>query len=106
MKTLTTLSVAAVLAMGMSVAGAQTTMKKPTATGTSHYTVIGKNRFCSKTPSGTRLNCKFATMAACERVAKPKKGFNAARNTCVSNPRLAAGGKMNSSTTGSGTGMK
>lgn len=96
MKTLTALSIAAALAMGMgmSAASAQSSMtKKPTVTGSSQY--------CSKSHMGT-LNCKFTSMASCEKAVGPLKGQSVGRTTCVRNPRLAASGKMNSSTTGAG----
>ena len=83
MKTFTALAAIAALAVGISVASAQTTMKKDnnlTATGSA---------FCNKSKTTGASDCSFATLADCEKVAKPIAG------TCIPNPK---GG-----TTGSGS---
>ena len=58
----------------------------------SGYSVKGRSTYCSKTATGKALNCKYTTMAACEKVSKP------GGKVCMRNPRM--------STTGAGTGMK
>ncbi len=93
MKTLTTLTVAAALAAGMSVAGAQTSMQKPSSMDThnstmskSAYTVKGTRAYCTKTATGSSLNCQYASMAACEKVAKP------GTKICMRNPHTGTTG--------------
>ncbi|HZD92007.1 MAG TPA: hypothetical protein VE224_18045 [Pseudolabrys sp.] len=83
MKTLTALTVAAALAAGMSVAGAATPMQK-----TGGYNVTGHSAFCTKTRTGKELNCKFASRASCEKIAKP------GNKTCMANPKMATGSGM------------
>ncbi len=54
----------------------------------------GRSKFCmTERGSSNNLNCKFASMAACTKSAKP------VGRTCVPNPNLGG-------TTGAGTGMK
>jgi hypothetical protein len=108
MKTLTTLAVVAALAGGLSVAAAQNapTTKAPVApnsinkgtepgtpSGAESQTaatgqparVSGRGKFCSET-TNQALNCKFATMSACE---KQNKSQNL---RCVANPNLGTTG--------------
>lgn len=106
MKTLTTITVAAVLAAGMSVAGAQSSTQKPMNTpqpqsntmstgmksGSMHkmnkkMTVKGHGRFCSQIASGGPLNCQYASRAACEKNVKPSL-----KKSCVANPRMGTMG--------------
>jgi hypothetical protein len=82
MKTLTILTAAAALAAGLSVASAQVGSERegqqPQATGS--------GKFCIETSPGGAWNCKFATMAACEKEAQPNKG------ACYPNPRAGTTG--------------
>jgi hypothetical protein len=84
MKTLTTLTAVAALVAGASFAQAQ--MGSPSGTGMKPQT-IGTSPFCINTSASGALNCKYATMAACEKDAKPQN------LNCSPNP--------NKSTTGS-----
>ncbi len=62
--------------------------------GKTAFTVKGKSRFCIKTPTGKSLNCKYTTMAACQKIAKP------GHKVCISNPKIGttgAGLKSNNS---------
>ncbi len=107
MKTLTALTVAAALAASVSVAGAQSSMHKPSSTpmpqsnsstmgaapragtmgNSKHMTVKGHGRFCSQLASGGPLDCRYASMAACEKNVKP-----GLKKTCVTNPRMGTMG--------------
>ena len=108
MKTLTTLTVAAVLAVGMSAANAQSSTRPlpnghPSTTGAGQMdkmnksdsmgkmnrkmTVKGKGRFCSQIASGGPLNCQYASRAACEKVVKP-----GLKRNCVANPHYGTTG--------------
>jgi len=108
MKTLTTFAVAAVLASGLSIAAAQNapTSKAPvspnsinkgtlpgtpsgaesqtTATGQPVH-IAGHGKFCSEATNHA-LNCKFASMSACEKQSK------ADNLHCVANPNLGTTG--------------
>ena len=86
MKSLITLSAAALLA-GVSIASAQ--MSQPSsAPSAGAKQATGTGQFCITTSaSNSSLNCKFASMAACEKEAK------AQNLQCSANP--------NKSTTGS-----
>jgi hypothetical protein len=92
MKTLTTLTAVAALIAGMSIASAQTsppnTMDKG-ATGAKMAPApqaTGNGKFCTETSSGGVLNCKYATLADCKKVAKPNV------ETCAANPKSATTG--------------
>jgi len=94
MKTLTTLTVVAALLAGLSIAGAQTSsgsmQKDPMGAGSTtlgKQATIGKGKYCIETTPGGALNCKYASLAACQKDAK------AGNANCSPNP--------NSSTTGS-----
>lgn len=88
MKTLTTFTAVAALIAGVSFAQAQGTMGSPSTGSTMQKSqTIGTSPFCITTSASGGLNCKYASMAACEKDAKPQ-GLN-----CSSNP--------NKSTTGS-----
>ena len=112
MKSLTTLAAAAALIAGMSIASAQNTagpapkgsspsnlnagsstagqsgsQSKGTAmkkSRTKKHMATGKAKFCmTAAPGGTnQLNCKYASMASCEKAAKPLN-----RN-CEPNPNM------------------
>ena len=96
LKTLATLTTIAALAAGISIASAQGTMspKSPTAPGSGlpsgSVNTIGSGKFCIKGASGA-LNCQYASLSACQQVAKSGE-------TCSANP--------NSATTGSGSTAK
>ena len=84
MKTLTALAAVAALAASVSIAGAQTTMKK------SDNLIATGSAFCNTSKATGASECKYATMADCQKVAEPMQG------TCVPNPKKKA-------TTGSGS---
>jgi len=94
MKTLTTLTAVAALIAGMSIASAQMSppSSSPGSTGASSGTTgtskqaIGTGKFCIETSPGGALNCKYASLAACQQDAK------ANNRQCAPNP--------NSGTTG------
>jgi hypothetical protein len=86
MKTLTALTAAVALIAGMSVASAQTSsMDKSSTMGSTSMHVTGTGQFCIKGASGA-LNCEYASLSACQKVAKSGE-------SCEAKP----------STTGSGT---
>ena len=69
MKTLTTLTAVAALIAGISFAAAQTTAPKSgTMSPSPHAT--GSGKFCVEVSKGGSLNCKFASMQACEKEAQ------------------------------------
>jgi hypothetical protein len=85
MKTLT--AVAALIA-GISLAHAQGTMGSPSSSSSMQKSqTMGNAAFCINTSASGALNCKYASMAACEKDAKPQN------LNCSPNP--------NKSTTGS-----
>ncbi len=111
MKTLTTLTAIAALIAGLSLASAQNSAttssqaspsdlnksnmpktsgsQSPSTTGQASGTmnkVTGKSKFCITMSPGGSMDCKYASMDACQKAAKSGKG------TCSANP--------NSSTTG------
>lgn len=79
MKTLTALVAIAALTAGVSIASAQTTMKKD------NNLVATGSAFCNKSKMTGATDCKYASMADCEKVAKPMQG------TCVPNPKGTTG---------------
>lgn len=96
MKTLTTLTAVAALVAGLSFASAQTTTPKSGAMGGSpsssssmgQQQATGSGKFCIETSAGGSLNCKYASLSACEKDAKaqnlncspnPKSGTTGAR---------------------------
>ncbi len=88
MKTLTTFTTIAALIAGVSLAQAQGTMGSPSPGSTVQKSqTIGTSPFCISTSGSGGLNCKYASMAACEKDAK------AQNLNCSPNP--------NKSTTGS-----
>ena len=87
MKTLTTLTAVAALIAGISIASAASTTSQNTLGGSESANA----QFCSKGHNGA-LNCTFASMTACEQVAKPEGA------TCIPNPKSTTGSASSSST--------
>ncbi len=69
MKTLTMLSAATALIAGLSIAQAQNSMGSSSG---SDPKAVGNAAFCINTSASGALNCKYASMAACEKDAKPQ----------------------------------
>ena len=86
MKTLTTLTAVAALLAGVSIAQAQMG-SPPSGSSMQKAQTVGNSPFCIPMSAGGGLNCKYASMAACEKDAKPQN------LNCSPNP--------NKSTTGS-----
>lgn len=91
MKTLTTLTAIAALAAGISLAQAQGTMgqtSSPSSSGSMQAApqTIGNAAFCINTSASGALNCKYASMAACEKDAKPQN------LNCSPNPKTSTTG--------------
>jgi hypothetical protein len=85
MKTLTALTAVAALIAGISVASAQSsTMNKNNSMGRS-AAVTGSGKFCIKGPGGA-LNCEYASLSACQKVAKGSQ-------TCEARPSSTTGSK-------------
>jgi len=84
MKTLTTLTAVAALVAGISVAQAQ--MSSPSSSGTAAPQQIGNAAFCINTSASGGLNCKYVSMAACEKDAKPQN------LNCSPNPKKSTTG--------------
>ncbi|HET8544503.1 MAG TPA: hypothetical protein VFL68_08345 [Pseudolabrys sp.] len=82
MKTLTTLTAVAALIAGISVAQAQGTM----GSGMQAPQTTGNAAFCIATSPGGPLNCKYASLAACEKDAK------AQNLNCSPNPKKSTTG--------------
>ena len=73
MKTLTAITAAAALLSSLSIVSAQNTMGKSSGSmGGSAPHATGNAAFCINTSASGALNCKYATMAACEKDAKPQ----------------------------------
>ncbi len=86
MKTFTILAAVAALIAGISVASAQTSsMDKSNSMSSGSAQVTGTGKFCIKGPTDA-LNCQYASLADCEKVATGSQA-------CSANP--------NSGTTGS-----
>lgn len=88
MKTLTTLTAVAALVAGLSIASAQTTTPKsgamaPQSSSSSmgQQMATGSGKFCIETSAGGSLNCKYASLSACEKDAK------AQNLNCSPNPK-------------------
>ncbi|HET7806491.1 MAG TPA: hypothetical protein VFL53_19800 [Pseudolabrys sp.] len=88
MKTLTTLTAVAALIAGISVAQAQGTMGKTgsSPSGMQAPQTTGTGAFCIATSPGGPLNCKYASMAACEKDAKAQS------LNCSPNPKKSTTG--------------
>lgn len=76
MKTLIALTVAAAMAAGLSIANAQMT-----PSGSSNNLTANGSKYCAQVKGTNSLNCKFATMAACENESK------ASGDACIVNPK-------------------
>jgi len=88
MKTLTAITAVAALVAGISFAQAQGTMGSPPAGGSMQKPLVtGNSPFCINTSASGALNCKYTSLTACEKDAKPQN------LNCSPNP--------NKSTTGS-----
>lgn len=89
MKTLTTLTAVAALVAGISIAQAQGTMGKTGSSpsgGMQAPQTTGNAAFCIATSPGGALNCKYASLAACEKDAK------AQNLNCSPNPKKSTTG--------------
>ena len=88
MKTLTTFTAIAALIAGISIAQAQGTMGKTgsSPSGMQAPQTTGNAAFCTPTSPGGPLNCKYASMAACEKDAK------AQNLNCSPNPKKSTTG--------------
>ena len=86
MKTLTTLTAVAALLAGISIASAQGTMGQ-SGSSSGQQVATGNSPFCINTSASGGLNCKYTSLTACEKDAKPQN------LNCSPNP--------NRSTTGS-----
>jgi len=88
MKSLTTLTAIAALVAGVSFAQAQMGSSSSSGmnSGTAAPQQIGSAAFCVTTSASGGLNCKYASMAACEKDAKPQN------QTCSPNPKKSTTG--------------
>ena len=88
MKTLTTLDRRCALVAGISIAQAQGTMGQTGSSSSSMQKpqTTGNAAFCIATSPGGALNCKYASMAACEKDAKPQN------LNCSPNPKKSTTG--------------
>ena len=85
MKTLTTLTAVLALVAGISIAQAQGTMGT-SSSGMQAPQTTGNAAFCIATSPGGALNCKYASLAACEKDAKPQN------LNCAPNPKKSTTG--------------
>lgn len=90
MKTLMTFTSIVALIVGMSVANAQNSTSQDkagsmnsSATGSQ---TIGNAKFCITGTTGGAMNCKYASLAACEKAAKVNN------QTCSPNPKSGTTG--------------
>ena len=73
MKSLTTLTAVAALVAGVAVAQAQGTMGSPSSgSSMQKQQTVGNSPFCINMSGSGGLNCKYASLAACEKDAKPQ----------------------------------
>jgi hypothetical protein len=86
--TITTLTAVVALVAGVSLVQAQGTMGKTSSPSTSMQApqTIGNAAFCINTSASGALNCKYASMAACEKDAKPQN------LNCSPNPKKSTTG--------------
>jgi hypothetical protein len=92
---MTTLVAAAALIGSMSIAGAQNYQGQNAPAGASNSSqmnqggmaqkVTGTSKFCLETSPGGALNCKFASMDACQKAGKGS-------SQCVPNPKMGTTG--------------
>jgi hypothetical protein len=90
MKTLATLTAVAALIAGVSIANAQMspTSKSSGASSGMSQQATGTGRYCIETSPGGALNCKYASLAACQKDAKAQS------QTCAPNPKSTTGSKQ------------
>ena len=87
MKSVTTLVAMAALMAGISFAQAQGSMGNSSSNGSMQAPqTIGNAAFCINTSASGSLNCKYASMAACEKDAKPQN------LNCSPNPKKSTTG--------------
>jgi hypothetical protein len=88
MKTLTTLTAVAALIAGVSIASAQMSPSgnSPSTSGGMQKQATGSGKYCIEASSGV-LNCKYASLAACQKDAK------AQNQNCSPNPKSTTGSK-------------
>ncbi len=88
MKTLTTVTAVVALVAGISIAQAQGTMGKHGSSSANMQApqTTGSAAFCIATSPGGPLNCKYASLAACEKDAKPQN------LNCSPNPKKSTTG--------------
>jgi hypothetical protein len=87
MKTLTTVTAIVALVAGISIAQAQGTMGTSSSPGGLQAPqTTGNAAFCIATSTGGPLNCKYASLAACEKDAKPQN------LNCSPNPKKSTTG--------------
>ncbi|MGH9806121.1 MAG: hypothetical protein ACRD9W_02465 [Terriglobia bacterium] len=84
MRTLTALTVAALIA-GVSIASAQSTTMGHSNMGQSTASVTGSGKFCIKSANGA-LNCEYASLSACKKGAKSGE-------SCEARPSSTTGSK-------------
>lgn len=88
MKTITTLTAVAALIAGISVASAQSSMS-PSSPSSAARQATGSGKFCIEVSKGGSLQCKYASIAACE------KDGQAQGLQCSPNPNLGTTGSKN-----------
>jgi len=89
MKTLTTLTVVAALLAGVSIASAQmspSTSSSGSSSMNKSANATGSGKFCIETSKGGSLQCKYASVTACEKDAQAQ-GLQ-----CSPNPKLGTTG--------------
>ncbi len=94
MKTLTTLTAVAALIAGISIASAQMSPPSSSPGGSSaspgsSQQAIGTGKYCIETSPGGALNCKYASLDACQKDAR------AANQQCAPNPSSGTTGSKN-----------
>jgi hypothetical protein len=86
MKMLTALTAVAALIAGISIASAQnSSMDKSNSMGSSSTQATATGKFCISGAGGA-LNCKFASLSACQKAAKGSE-------TCQARPSSTTGSK-------------
>jgi hypothetical protein len=83
MRTLTILAAVAVLFAGVAVVSAQSGSPPGLEP---QQKALGSGQYCLKTSSSSALNCKYASMTACQKDAKTQRG------SCRSNPTVGTTG--------------
>ena len=72
MRTLTTLTAVAALLAGVSIASAQGMGQSSSGSSGGPAVATGNSPFCINQSSSGALNCKYTSLAACEKDAKPQ----------------------------------